>query len=73
MINPYRTDQGSGYQRPLHGRVFVETMLLLGLGKQEEKERRKAIQEAAGTVEEETHSHKGGHFKYRNIDWKGES
>ena len=36
------------------------------------RERRKASEEAAGTVEREMHSHRGWYLKYRNNDWKGE-
>ena len=40
LINPYRIAHGAGYQRPPQmsdGRASVEIMLLLGLGKQEQK------------------------------------
>ena len=49
MINPYRIGRGPGYQQlpqVLHDWAPVEIMLLLGLRKQEEKERRKASEEA---------------------------
>ena len=39
--------------------------------KQEENERRKTSEEAAGTVERETHTRKSGYLIYRNNDWKG--
>ena len=38
-----------------YGRAPVEIMLFLGLGKQEQNERRKANEEATGNAERETH------------------
>ena len=38
---------------------------------QEPKERRKASEEAAGSVERKTLTRKGGYLKYWNNNWKG--
>ena len=38
---------------------------------QEEKEKRKAREEAEESVKRETFTHKGGYLKYWNNDWKG--
>ena len=43
-----------------------------GLSEKQEKERRKASEEASGTVEGEMHTCKGRYLKYRNNNWKGE-
>ena len=62
LINPYRIGRGPGYQRPpqeLHGTSPVEYMLLLGLVKTRGEREGEASEEAAGTVEGETHTHKG--------------
>ena len=48
----------------------LEIMLLQGLLKKKEKERRKASEDAAESMERETHTHKGWYLKYRNNDWK---
>ena len=73
IMNPYRIGRGLGYQRPSqvsHSKAPVEIMLLLNIVK-EQKERRKANEEAAGGVERETLTHKGGYLKHLNNDWKG--
>ena len=41
-------------------------------GEKEEKKRKKASEETAGTVEGETHTHNGWYLKYNNNNWKGE-
>ena len=75
MINPYRIGRGPGYQRPpqvSHSREPVEIMLLLNIAKTKgEKERRKASEEATGSVERESLTHKGRYLKNWNNDWKG--
>ena len=38
-----------------------------------QKERRKASEEAAGSLERKTLTHKGGYLKYWNNDWKGKT
>ena len=61
MINPSWIGRGLGYQRlprGLYGRAPVESMLMLFLVKTR-GEREKSNQEAAGTMEGETHTHKG--------------
>ena len=65
---------GPGYQQQpqvSHSRAPIEIMLLLGLVKTRAERRRKASQEAAGTVERETHTNKSGYLKYWNNEWKG--
>ena len=73
IMNPYRISRDLGYQRPpqvWHSKAPVEIMLLLNTVK-EQKERRKASEEAARGVERETLTRKGGYLKYSNNDWKG--
>ena len=69
---PYWIGRGPGYQRRpqvSHSRAPVEIMLLLNIVKKEQKERRKASETPAGSVEKLIH--KGGYLEYCNNDCKG--
>ena len=71
-MNPYRIGRGPDYKQPpqVTQQGTCENYATAKHSENKRKKRGEVSEEAAGSVERKTITHKGGYLKYWNNDWK---